>query len=143
MPPTKSFIESPKMRNRGIVWKTREKQTHKYLFCRKKCICPSSVLPRRREIRMVQILERRACFQKCPFSSSVPLSPGDFVSILNLVGGNGDKPRPYKDLYYPKRAIGERVGRDCMLVEFVGALGPIPSLRDPWRIQQRPGPKMR
>jgi hypothetical protein len=36
---------------------------------------------------------------------------------------------------------GREAGRDCILIELVSFLGPIPSLQDPWRIQQELCPK--
>ena len=37
-----------------------------------------------------------------------------------------------KSLYYRRKAIGSLVGRDCMVVAFVGSRGPIPSLHMPF-----------
>jgi len=37
-----------------------------------------------------------------------------------------------KSLYYRRKAIGSLVGRDCMVVAFVGSRGPIPSLQMPF-----------
>jgi hypothetical protein len=52
-------------------------------------------------------------------------------------------PKTPKSGYYDyrKEAIGLLVGRDCIVLEFVGFLLTIPSLQIPWRIQQGSGPK--